>query len=114
MRAFLIAIFLFGSLKSWTQHKYVKIESEKIYITFFYKQHTSTYLKNDSVNYICTRITDSSFVLSKYVQEKNKSVSYKTVQAQEPLIISTKTRNKNGNYKMRRKLKAYYIGVKID
>jgi hypothetical protein len=110
IRFIIILVYIFISFNCIGQDKIVKIKSDSIFISFFYKSKKATrYTKNDTTYYLTKRVTDTSFMLSKY--QKGKLVWSKKMQAiiaKDSLVVNAKMTDIRGKSK-----KKYYLGIEI-
>lgn len=106
---------IFISFNCIGQDKIVKIKSESVYISFFYKSKKATrYTKNDTTYYLTKRVTDTSFMLSKY--QKGTLVwskKMKAVIAKDSLNIYDKKRDSSGMSKITQSKAKYYLGIEL-
>ncbi len=110
-----ISIFLlFISFEGFSQFKAVKIESEDIFINFFFKKKQTKYIKNDSTYYLCKTINPSMFLLIKYVcHKKVDAFKYRAVKAKDSLDVRERRRDSTGEAKIYYLKEPYYIGIKL-
>ena len=95
------------------QSKTVRIESDSIFISFFFKSNKSTkYTKNDTTFFLCKALNDSCFSLRKYQHGKLISCSnYKAVPVKDSLTVYNKVRGKDGKSKIIKLKEKYYLGI---
>lgn len=110
----LILLFCLLFQKATAQFKPVKIESEDIYVNFYYKLKQTKYIKNDTTYYLCKTINPTTFFLEKYINKikvgKNK---YEAIIAHDSLNVSEFRREDNGDSKIYKLKEPYYIGLKL-
>ena len=115
IRLLVILVCIFISFNCIGQDKIVKIKSDSIFISFFYKSKKVTrYTKNDSTYYLTKRVTDTSFMLSKY--QKGKLVWSKKMQAiiaKDSLVVYDKMRGLKGKSKIIKSKAKYYLGKEM-
>ncbi|MEO6453435.1 MAG: hypothetical protein ABIN97_05150 [Ginsengibacter sp.] len=115
-KLFLITIVLSSIINSFGQSKTVKIllDSNKIYLRFFYKHYKSDYTLNDSVAYLCRKINRDSFYLDKFVYKKKEWTKiYKIEPAKDSLRITTRAVDIKGNKKLIYSKEKYYNSIEI-
>ena len=115
IRLLVILVCIFISFNCIGQDKIVKIKSDSIFISFFYKSKKATrYTKNDTTCYLTKRVTDTSFMLSKY--QKGKLVWSKKMQAiiaKDSLVVNDKMRDLKGKSKIIKSKAKYYLGKEM-
>ncbi len=115
IRLLIILVWIFISFNCIGQDKIVKIKPDSIFISFFYKSKKATrYTKNDTTYYLTKRITDTSFMFSKY--QKRKLVWSKKMQAiiaNDSLLVNAKMIDIKGKSKIIKSKEKYYLGIEI-
>lgn len=98
------------------QSKTVKIKSESIYVSFFYKSfRPSRHTKNDSLFYLTKRITDSTFTLEKVIKKRKAWLKkIYAMPARDSLNIYDKVRDSKGNSKIIKSKALYYVGIEMN
>lgn len=89
MRVFLFVGLLIGiACPAFPQVKIVKIPNEGFFMNFFYRKHTSNYIKNDSTSYLCRKVSAYSFYLDKIVNKKIEwTRRYMISQAKDTMVV---------------------------
>jgi len=95
---FLSILFSFFNLSAKCQYKILKLESDNIFIRYYYKTDSSDEIKNDSTSFLCIRQSNNSIVRIEKFINSNKVWSnlYVIRRVKKKLINSQKTR---GNIK---------------
>ena len=115
MKNVLLICLVLLSFNCMGQDKIVKVVSDKVFISFFYKSNRATrYTKNDTTYYLSKRINDSSFTLKKYQKRKLIwSRKMNAIVAPDSLVLYDKTRGQNDKSKIIKSKAKYYLGIEI-
>ena len=113
MKYIILTLLLLGMLSfSFGQTKTVKliIDSTKIYLNFFYKsKNVSEYTLNDSIQFICRKITTDKFYLDKFIyKQKAWTKIYRIELAKDSLHITTKIGGRTKSNKFQYSKEPYY------
>jgi hypothetical protein len=90
------------------------LDSNKIYLRFFYKSYKSDYILNDSVTYLCRKINQDSFYLDKLVYKKKEwTKTYRIESAKDSLNVTTRQGDIKGRKKFIYAKEKYYNSFEI-
>ena len=80
---------------SYGQYKIVKLESENLFIRYYYKTDSSDEIKNDTTYFLCLRRKKDTVCIEKFVESiKIWSNLYTIKRAKKSLTIKQKNRKK--------------------
>jgi hypothetical protein len=107
--------FLFCTTFLFGQSRTVKmiIDSNKIYLNYFYKHYKSDCTLNDTVYFICRKINIDSFYLDKFVNKKKVwTKKFRTELAKDKLNLTTRT-TQNGKSVFIKTKETYYNSLEL-
>jgi hypothetical protein len=113
MKKIIFFLFITTSYSCKGQRKIVRIESDSIFISFFFKSNKAIkHTKNDTTFFLSKAINDSCFNLRRYQNGKLiSSLKYKAVPVVDSLVVNNKVIGKNGISKIIKSKEKYYLGL---
>jgi hypothetical protein len=119
MKYTILTLLLWGLLSlAFGQSKTVKliIDSTKIYLNYFYKsKNVSDYTLNDSIQFICRKITGDKFYLDKFIyKQKAWTKIYRIELAKDSLHVTTRLGGRTGKHQFQYSKEPYYNSYLID
>ena len=119
MKHIILTLLLSGIFSfSFGQSKTVKlyVDSTKIYLRYFYKsKNVSDYILNDSVRFVCRKITQDKFYLDKFInKQKEWTKIYRIEQAKDSLNVTTRIGGKDAKHRFEYSKEKYYNSFQVE